>query len=216
MYRSKVEQVVVCSLAAMIILLAGMTEDKRTTVPKTKLNDEILWSRWMHAAQQGDDESYHLLLDSLGNAITAYLRTRFGALSFLEDCVQECLLAIHQGRHTYQSHRPFRPWLFAIVRHKTIDLLRRRHYTTPVQHEHVDIEIHEPVATGSGSRADELVQREDIFSQLKPSFRQALIMTKVLGLSVREAASETGISEAAMKVRVHRAINAVQKDMKVS
>jgi len=193
-----------------------MTEDQRATALKPKQNDEALWSGWMRAAQQGDDESYHLLLDSLGNAIAAYLRTRFGALNFLEDCVQECLIAIHQGRHTYQSHRPFRPWLFAIVRHKTIDLLRRKHYTTPVQYEHVDIDTHEPVSKGSGSRADELVQREDIFSHLKPSFRQALIMTKVLGLSMREAASELGISEAAMKVRVHRAVNAVQKEMNAS
>ena len=35
-------------------------------------------------------------------------------------------MAIHLARHTYDPSRPFRPWMFAIVRHKTIDILRKQ------------------------------------------------------------------------------------------
>ena len=58
--------------------------------------------------------------------IKAYLLSRFGPLEILDDCVQESLIAIHNARHTYDPNRPIRPWLYTIVRHKTIDMLRRQ------------------------------------------------------------------------------------------
>ena len=79
----------------------------------------------MAAAHRGDKRLYERLLRETAIAIDRYIRRRFGALSFVDDCVQECLLAIHNARHTYNPERPFRPWLFALVRNKTIDLLRR-------------------------------------------------------------------------------------------
>ena len=47
-------------------------------------------------------------------------------MDLLEDCVQESLAAVHKARDTYETARLFRPWLFAIVRYKTFDILRKR------------------------------------------------------------------------------------------
>ena len=95
-------------------------------MPLDRSEDEARWSAWMAAAQRGDEASYAQILAELGNVIAAFLRAQFGDLELIEDCVQECLLAVHQARHTYDPARRFRPWLFAIVRHKAIDMLRAR------------------------------------------------------------------------------------------
>ncbi len=74
-------------------------------------------------AQAGNESDYRQLLKELAIVIQKFLRSRFGDHHFIEDWVQEALIAVHQARHTYDPQRPFRPWLFAIVRHKAIDNL---------------------------------------------------------------------------------------------
>lgn len=43
----------------------------------------------------------------------------------VEDIVQETLLAVHLERTSSDRSLPFLPWLHAVTRHKTIDVLRR-------------------------------------------------------------------------------------------
>jgi RNA polymerase sigma-70 factor (ECF subfamily) len=161
----------------------------------------------MAAAHDGDKRLYERLLKELAPVIEAYVRSRFGTLTFTEDCVQECLLASHTARHTYDPARRFRPWLFAIVRNKTVDLLRRSYTSDRVRGQ--------PWARAAAAQAlapdpaAELAAGE-ILANLKPQFRSALTLTKIIGYSVIEAAEHSGISETAMKSRVRRAIRAAE------
>ena len=102
-----------------------METAEKSFAPKHE-SDEQNWSRLMVNAQAGNESDYRQLLTELTDVIFNFLRSRFGDHHFIEDCVQETLMAIHQARHTYDQHRPFRPWLFAIVRHKAIDTLRKQ------------------------------------------------------------------------------------------
>jgi RNA polymerase sigma-70 factor (ECF subfamily) len=88
-----------------------------------------------------------------------YLRRHFGESDFVEDCVQECLLAIHRARATFDPARRFRPWMFAIVRHKAIDMLRRR--GTRRRHETQDAHEEEPTAPGSSPGRRERDRNEE-------------------------------------------------------
>jgi RNA polymerase sigma-70 factor (ECF subfamily) len=155
----------------------------------------------MTAALRGDGRLYEQLLRELGRAIETYIRSRFGSLHFTEDCVQECLLAIHNGRHTYDPKRPFRPWLFTIVRNKTVDLLRRSYSDERAASVAVARE-----AIVNTDELDNALTAGEILSRLRPQFRHALTLTKVYGYSLSEAAEQTGISESAMKSRVSRAV----------
>jgi len=158
----------------------------------------------MAAAHRGDKRLYERLLREIAIAIDRYIRRRFGALSFVDDCVQECLLTVHNARHTYNPERPFRPWLFALVRNKTIDLLRRSYAEHPLAEELDADSLPGPVEKESE------VDAEDILSRLKPQFRRALVLTKIEGYSLGEAADRSGISETAMKSRVSRALRAAE------
>jgi RNA polymerase sigma-70 factor (ECF subfamily) len=159
----------------------------------------------MAAAHGGDKRRYEQLLRELGAVIEQYVRRRFGRLAFIDDCVQECLLAIHLARHTYDPRRPFRPWFFTIVRNKTIDLLRRAYYA-PARADEGAAWGAESDA-GAGDPAGSVVAGE-LLTRLEPSHRDALMLTKIVGYSLAEAAAQLGISEAAMKSRVNRAIRA--------
>jgi RNA polymerase sigma-70 factor (ECF subfamily) len=157
----------------------------------------------MAAAHRGDSRLYERLLGELAPVIAAYVRSRFGALFYAEDCVQECLIAIHNARHTYDPERPFRPWLFAIVRNKTVDLLRRSYTSQRARDVAPD-----PHAAAPDPRAE--LEAGEILAGLKPEFSHALMLTKIMGYSINEAAAQSGISETAMKSRVSRAIRAAE------
>ena len=162
---------------------------------------EMRWSKLMTAAHGGDHSAYEQLLGELGQAIEAYIRRRFGRLSFAEDCVQECLLAIHKGRHTWDSARPFRPWMFTIVHHRVIDLLRSAYAGKEAPIGPLDREPTEHDASAE-------IEAGEILAQLDSNQRDALMLTKIHGYSLAEAAARQGISESAMKSRVARAVRA--------
>lgn len=161
----------------------------------------------MANAQGGDKRLYERLLKELAPVIEAYVRSRFGTLTFTEDCVQECLLAIHNARHTYDPGRRFRPWLFAIVRNKTVDLLRRSYTSERARAERA---VHAAAAEAAAPDPAAELAAGEILANLKPQFRSALMLTKIAGYSVIEAAAHSGISETAMKSRVRRAIRAAE------
>jgi RNA polymerase sigma-70 factor (ECF subfamily) len=169
-------------------------------------DDEERWSHCMAAAHRGDARAYEALLGELASVIERFVARRFGQLAFSEDCVQECLLAIHVGRHTYDPRRPFRPWFFDIVRHKTIDLLRRSYIAASVPDDAIAI----AGAAVEPDPAEELVAGE-LLQRLGPDHRAALELTKLRGYSTAEAAAKLGISETAMRMRVSRALRAAEQ-----
>ncbi len=170
--------------------------------------DESRWSEWMARAGAGDRDAYAKLMTELGGAVEAYVRSRFGGTDpdFVEDCVQESLLAVHRARHTWDPRRPFRPWFFTLVRHKTIDLLRKERVRTPTATLEEAEERSAPPAD-PGDRIDGAT----LLDELDPKYREALVLTRLEGYSMEEAAKRADVSVGAMKTRVHRAIRLVQK-----
>jgi RNA polymerase sigma-70 factor (ECF subfamily) len=163
----------------------------------------------MTRALDGDRDAYAQLMAELADVIESYLRARFGSAresDFLEDCVQEAMLTLHRVRHTWDRRLPFRPWLFAVVRHKVIDLLRRRavRRTEPLAVDEL-APVAEPSSRLDGAR---------LLAALEPAYREALVLTKLEGYSLEEAAEKVGVSVGAMKSRVHRALQMVRKRLR--
>lgn len=67
-----------------------------------------------------------------------------------------------------------------------------------------------PDALDQTERSASMKQVERALSGLPGGQREAFVLTKVAGLSVREASAVLGISEGAIKVRVHRALGAMR------
>jgi len=171
-------------------------------IAEEREQESARWSQWMHRANGGDAQAYRDLLEEIGVVLERYLRRRFGANDFVEECVQECLLSIHRARASYDPSRSFRAWMFTIVRHKAIDILRRR--GTRVRWETSEVGTGEAAAQSSESTAS--LQVAQVLRALPQEYREALILTKLEGRSLSEAAKQAGVSVTAMKSRVHRAI----------
>jgi len=175
-------------------------------------SDEHRWSALMVNAQAGDESDYRQLLKELVIVIQKFLHSRFGHHHFIEDCVQEALIAVHQARHTYDPQRPFRPWLFAIVRHKAIDTLRKQRTREKVI-DHYKRE--QEILSQPGNQSSSEIEFSDgrLLASLSTQHREVLVLTKIIGYSIAEAAEKLGISESAVKVRVHRAIRRLQQSL---
>ena len=160
-----------------------------------------LWLR----AQSGDEAAYRQCLGLLAARLRGYLKRRLSAFpDEVEDLVQETLLALHLQRGTYDPTLPVSAWALAIARHKLVDLWRRRGRRDGL-HDPIDDVDEQLLATepdDGGARRD----LATLLQVLPEAQRQAIVLTKLEGLSVAEAAVRTGASESAIKVQVHRGL----------
>lgn len=160
-----------------------------------------LWLR----AQSGDAAAYRLCLELLAARLRGFFKRRLvGLPDAVEDLVQETLLALHLRRGTYDPELPVTAWVLAIARHKLVDLWRRRGRRDAL-HDPIDDVAERFLAVdpedGSAKRDLDALLRE-----LPPAQQRAIVLTKIEGLSVAEAATRTGASESAIKVQVHRGL----------
>ncbi|MEO8059944.1 MAG: sigma-70 family RNA polymerase sigma factor [Burkholderiales bacterium] len=163
-----------------------------------------LWPLWMRA-QAGDEAAYRDALTLIAGRLRGYFGRRMVSLpDDVEDLVQETLLVLHVQRGTYDPAVPVSAWLHAIARHKLVDLWRRRGRREALNDSLDEIdEAQHPVM------ADEQPARRDLgvlLQTLPVAQRNAILLIKIEGLSVAEASAQTGVSESALKVQVHRGL----------
>ncbi|WP_246721657.1 RNA polymerase sigma factor [Methylosinus sp. H3A] len=134
--------------------------------------------------------------------------------SEIEDAVQDILLTVHLMRETYDPTRPFGPWLFSIANRRIIDRLRRRGRLKareePLTAEHETFPAEE--ANLIEQRSERRALHEAVDS-LPMRQREAILLLKLKEMSLKEAASITGMSVTAMKVATHRALDSLRKKL---
>jgi RNA polymerase sigma-70 factor, ECF subfamily len=174
--------------------------------------EERLRSQFM-AALMGNGVAYQQFLTSLSTHLRAFFRKRMTQLpDDVEDMVQETLLAIHNNRHTYRPEQPLTAWVHTIARYKLIDLLRarsRREMLNDPLDEELDI-----FARSDHDAADARRDLDTLLQTLPERQRRAVVMVKLEGASVAETAVATGMSEASVKVGVHRSLKALTAKLK--
>ncbi|QCP52146.1 sigma-70 family RNA polymerase sigma factor [Trinickia violacea] len=178
--------------------------ERRPTVQSTETRLRAL----LINAMSGDTVAYQTFLSELTRHLRGYLRKRIPQLTDdVEDLVQEILLAVHNGRHTYRPEEPLTAWVHAIARYKLMDFFRARSRRESL---HVSIDDHLDIFCASDD--EPLAARRDIgklLDQLPDKQRLPILHVKLEGLSVAETAQLTGLSESAVKVGVHRGLKAL-------
>ena len=156
----------------------------------------------------GDAVAYRRFLQDMSGHLRAYVGRRlFGWPDDVEDLVQECLLAMHNQRHTYQRDQPVTAWAQAIARHKLVDVLRARAVREAL-HDPLDDDL-ELVARSDLEAGDARRDLSVILATLPEHHRLPILHVKIEGLTVAEAARLTGMSESAVKVGIHRGLKAL-------
>ena len=174
---------------------------------------EAAWVQLMRAAQAGDARCYEQLLRAVTPFIRNLARRYCRQPDLAEDVVQDVLLTVHRIRHTWDPNRPFSPWLASIAARRGIDRIRRDSRIS--RHEVSDelaVETFASPEANNDSGALRAVEAiEPLLAALPERQRRALEAVKIRGLSVAQAASESGQSVGALKVNVHRAVKALRK-----
>lgn len=137
-------------------------------------------------------------------------RNRAVAVETVEDLVQDVLVAIHRKKHLYDPSRPALPWIFAVARYRLIDharALSARPPTTTLE----DI----PEAALAGDEVlDRGLEVEELLEGLTDNQRRAVVLAKMEGRPLADVAAGLGLSLSAVKVTVHRALEALRRKAK--
>jgi len=142
-----------------------------------------------------------------------------------EDVMQDALLKTYRHVERIEHPEAFRTWLFRTVRNACL-MKRRRRVDEPPHVESLDAGAGAAGAAGDADgrepRAREIADRskgpDDLavnawlgrrlrraLAHLAPGDRMIVLMREIEGLSTREVADVTGLSEANVKQRLHRA-----------
>lgn len=99
------------------------------------LKDEELMKRY----QMGHEEAFNVLYSRYGGKVYGYIKKKLHNNNLAEDAFQFTFLKMHKARSTYDSTKPFAPWLFTICKTAIVDVLR----ISPVMDEYKETPVAE-------------------------------------------------------------------------
>ena len=170
-----------------------------------------------HAAA-GDSAAMEALLMRAQEVAYRFSLLVCGHTEDAEDVMQDALLKTFRYVNSITEPEAFRTWLYTTVRNACLMKRRRRvgepSHLASLDHGVESAEGVRPVdLVDEGARsADQLLvdhwlgaRLRQALNTLPRSSRAILVLREVEGLSTREVASVTGLSEANVKTRLHRA-----------
>ena len=177
---------------------------ERTSIKAKSCEPEELKRR----AIGGDPVLIEDLIECFKRDLFKFLRRRCGNAIDAEDALQDTFTAAFRYLSTYRGESSIKNWLYRIAS-SACTKMRRGKKNSP--------QLHESIENLDLSRFEELSQeidsylearlmpiREAIY-QLSPLDRSVLLLRDGEGLSTSETAVQLGLSESAVKSRLHRA-----------
>jgi RNA polymerase sigma-70 factor (ECF subfamily) len=161
----------------------------------------------------GDDAAFSELYDLLAPRLFSFVSRRVRDTARCEDLVQQTFLQMHSARRHFVPGANVVPWAFAILRRLIIDLVRKS------GREFLDDDgegANEPPCPHAGS--DRIVGQRQLARRIQQKLstipgtqRTAFELVHRDGLTSAEAAEVLGTTVAAVKLRVHRASEALRE-----
>jgi RNA polymerase sigma-70 factor (ECF subfamily) len=162
----------------------------------------------------GDVAAFRELYAAAAPRLLAYLRCILRDRATAEDVLQQTFLKLHGARGAYVRGADPMPWMYAIAHRTCLDELRRRRRSRVRLVPRDDSDLPEVEATLGGASVEgeapepfcdaERAAVLEALHKIPEDNRTALVMTKIQGLSVAEAAQILGVTDGALKLRAHR------------
>jgi RNA polymerase sigma-70 factor, ECF subfamily len=169
----------------------------------------------------GDDEAYEELVRTRGGHMLAVARRLLRDEDAARDTVQDAFLSAFRAIQRFDGHSQLSTWLHRIVVNAALMRLRSRQRRPEQSIEPLlprfaeDGHHAEPVVSWAESGACQLEAEQTRalvrsgIDELPEGYRTVLLMRDIEGLSTREAAELLGATENAVKLRLHRARQAL-------
>ena len=122
-----------------------------------------------------------------------------------EDVAQEAYLRVFRGLAGFRGDAQFETWLYRIVANAALTHLRRRRRFGELMADPADEELEPADAGGAPETVADRDALAGAMASLSPALRAVVLLKDVYGLSCQEIGDQLGVSEGAVKVRLHRA-----------
>lgn len=165
--------------------------------------------------KSGDEQAKGALFERYWRSVYLYCVRLLVDRDAANDVAQNALLKGLDSLASLDRPEAFRSWLFRIARNEVFTLLRgkRRNGTEP-------LENYKDALIDRGTPFDEAVKSErteiirHALLQLKPEFREVIVLREYEQLSYLEIAAVTGSSESAVKSRLFHARKAMLEQLR--
>lgn len=184
-----------------------MTRPQREQFPERGEGDEAELRTLVTAALAGDRVAVGRLLHAVQRIVAPYCKRRLAGVpgSPVEDVLQEIGIAVLEALPRIRTDRAVRPYLFAVARNKVVDAYRTRPPDLPMN-------LLPDRADPAPGPAEILIQRDRsafahrMIARLGERERDVLTLRLIGQLSSAETAAILGMSEGAVRVAQHRAL----------
>jgi len=130
-----------------------------------------------------------------------------------EDLTQETFYKAYKGLDSFNNQATITTWLLKIARNVTYDHLRRKgvvkFFTFEKEH---DIETKVLSPESSYEKKEQLTKMYNSLYKLKKDYQEVILLRKIQECSIQETAYILGWTEAKVKMKMIRAMEALKKE----
>jgi len=159
----------------------------------------------------GDTELYRVLVERYRRLFGRYAVGMLGDRDAAADAMQEAFIRAYDSLASLRNPDGFGHWFFRILTNQCHNAVARRRPTSDV----AAVDLPAP------DRADRLVEQAELgaaleaaLKELTPEQREAFVMKHVDGRSYEDMAQLLGVGVDALKMRVHRARDALRASLR--
>jgi RNA polymerase sigma-70 factor (ECF subfamily) len=172
----------------------------------------------------GEKHVFHELIRPCERAIYFLLLSILGHEAEAEDAAQETVIKVYLNLHLFRGESQFRTWVLSIARNEGLGRLRR---LSNRREDSLDAETDEQsgdytpaILTSWREIPAEALERKELGELLRKAiadlpeiYRNVILLRDIEEMDGRETAGVLGISEGAVKVRLHRARALLQRNL---
>lgn len=161
--------------------------------------------------QKGETHAFRMLLERWQSLVFNLHLRMTGSRAHAEELSQETFIRAYQRIADFEGNARFSTWLYAIARNLCLDHLKRRR-PAEIQEE-ADVAASDPTPEETVSSQQDMIRLQRLLLTLPEGPREAFILRHVEGLEYEEIAERCSTTVNNVKVRVHRAREALARAM---
>ena len=170
----------------------------------------------MTEVRDGDTRKLAVLFERHHKALFNFFLHMNGDRDLSEDLVQDVFFRMLRYRHTYDPKHAFTGWMYQIARNAGVDQVRKRKAAEVVDidsfvERRAELVSSSPGPEESASRGQDLALLRRAMEQLPEDKREILVLSRFQGMKHEDIAEVLGCEVGTVKVRVYRAIRALEQ-----
>ena len=170
------------------------------------LSDPVSDNELMLEVKAGDLDKLGVLFERYRLPLYRYFRMHLGNDRACEDLVQNVFVRIIRYRERYQPVGKFKSWMFSIAHNIGIDHIRKRSRLVNRGEDEMPEPVDERTAEHDVVQSEKIGMLKEALARIRDDYREVLVLSRYEGMRYREIGEVVGISEGAVKVRIHRAL----------